>query len=1636
MDRSTDEEAYLELDDEPPALADPTPELPAVGDDEAFLEVLDEAPGAGPRVLTDDDLAAVNALGDDALPLLAALWPGRAALLREVPVASSLSARLDELRRALNQVTRRGPEWRARAEVAAAALARRLDAMPQGPALLPAALAQLESWTDLQLAERIRAESAADRSLREPELQRLRAWCDERGVDPARIDLLAERAKVAVHHGASAAWTALDALPDAPRSLDAAALALTAQPAQAVAALRAGAVSAWLRANRAPEGLCEVADAAEAACAAREELEGPATVAVWSLAWAMGLDGATVHGLLVTTPDTLRAHLRGRRIDGQRLRAAAPVLAAWFSRAGAPGLARALQRLAEGAAEEESVSWALGEPLRLGDRSAADPAHLAREVLQRSASRLAAERRLRDGSLVAWLDTLPSHRRDPAWHDALARAEGDLAREAAFWPGIYRRAPRAPLRLPLDDEARRTVRFESPADLMHPARVAAAWVPLRAAWRRGELGAWLAAAAPGIELDQRPELPEDHGLHALLWSLGASVLVLPWGRAGLPAVTPDDLVEVWRRGPAQLESLLPQGIITLWLRRFHPHVGAPAVDLELALERWGEHLDLGAVPPGFAALRLALLCGAGQLPRDPIPTSTEAAVAWESIDAASPGEDAWRELPTALLRSGAAVLWAARKAPAAGLVARRWMRGELDDDATLRELALLGAPVPSRALREAQDREAARREAVAKRRALEDEALRLAARREAARAALEHEVDRLAASQTSVRESAALEAARHAVAQELAALRDDRDRARDALAHALARAEVEREATASTRRREAAEAELARQLAAAEQRDALASAMRERDEARVAAEQSATALLVHRAKQRALEAELDAESARRRVAEARLTDASVDAALEALAHKDSERIEALKRLREAEVALREEDARQRRAAKEIEAEAARASERARRSLDEARAAEAEARAQERQRAEALRSYDEGAEAEARDAAAREARRAQEAAAEAEAARRALERREEEIARAWTEARRAAEEEIERLTDALRGVETEAKALELPEEHAPVEDPFAALAGALEAEGEGIDDLGLEDDLADLDAPRQEYALDLLAESYEASDDASLQRLRAAVDRWARRRPAHPWADLASRMRPRAVELIPAFEVHVTTRFETRACVESTGVAEGALPVPGEARGPDGALDPWALELPPSDPWSPWEAELPLDLPATESPCAACAEHEPAGRVPCASCDARGTTACARCEGWGRVTCPRCVGGGEVATATGTERCPRCEGRRTIACEACTLGRVPCAPCAGEGARPCAACDGRGARRVGQALRVMSVPVTALSVVAEGLPAEVRAEVRARDAESAPVVYVEAAEIDVAEVVREIPHRALAEAVGAALAAERDGAEGGRRPTRQRLVVRRYAVWRAEVEVEGRAHTLWTHGARGEVFTDDSPLTRWLDERVSEAREAIERDDLATAADRLLAVMAADLDHEGARAAARALGEHVRAQALRGELFEARENATRAAALRWPECLAPLAEAERILGRRLSQRASWTIVDEARAALERDRLERCADRLRELGAAEPDHPDGAELAAALGLKLAQLTRARVARGELNEAAAQLESVAALPFPQAAEALSSARVELATARRRAGLRSAAPWVIAAAAVLAMLLTLLSR
>ncbi|MEZ4407669.1 MAG: hypothetical protein R3A52_14505 [Polyangiales bacterium] len=1605
---SRDDEAFLEVDaDLDPAVdprEDPTPELPPVDEDDAFLEVIDApSPSQRARVVSDEDLRVVIALADDACPLLAALWPSRLALAADPPSEDALRERVGFARTTLNRVTRRGAEWRARAEVASASLSRRLSALGARDDVgvaLPAAVSELVAFHKRALATRVRDEGGDERALYAAEAKRLREEARSRGLDDAALAEACASVGVALHEDTAAPWTPCVALPDAPRTLDAVAAQLASPSPQCLAALIDGSIAAWLAANHAPDALVEVAREA-AALAGRDP--DAAEVARWSLAWALGREGVAVDGVVVTSPETLRQHLRGGRLDDARVAAMGSVLARWFRDAGHGAVGSACEALAKGEAHAAMrLRWALGEPLRLAGRAVDDPARLARESLARRECRAEALSLWRSGALVAWLDALPRAKRDPVWRDALATTTaGD---ERAFWEGAYRRAPRAALRVAVEAAGEtRVVRFDGVSALRSTMRVAVAWGALREARRAGELSAWLAVAAPDVEVDDDPSADDDVGLNRALWSLGHAGLVLGWGAAGLGVTSPSDLVAAWKRGPAQLEAQVALGHVGAWLSRAHADAGVAGMTLARAVALWGEDLGAGATTPGVAALRVALLCGLDALPADPRSSGGPRGArfsGWTSIDPDRRDPSAWKELFEAEgspLAQHTALLWAVRHAPSLAPVVARVAAGETVPKSELREaMEATGAPVASNALADALAEERRRAEAEGERRRLEAEADRLAAEREAARVALEGAEREAEAARARLRFEAEREAARREVARE------------------LERAVTERESTRASLRWELERAEAARALREAEQARALATVTAERD--------------VASARLAALEAERGASST------------SLDEALRSAARRAAEEA-AARVIADDEAARREALERAAREAAEVVAreEAARVAEAARRVDEVRRDVEARVAALVAEEEAARRAYEARVEEEARHAealAAEEARRAEADArteAEAESERAAKEAA---LESEWRAERARAEGELDRLAEAVVRARAEAKALadeaaapDAVDEEAEAEALREALDGVVESDEAPEVEV---DDLSDVEPDAWRVEVDRLAESYALTDDDALSPLREALARWASSREGHPMASaLRDAAEVAAAQAEPAFEVFVATRFESRALtLDDAPPGDDPVEVPPDAVGDDGAVDPWAVALPPAQTWGHWSATLPLALPAREAPCAAC----DGGVATCTSCEGAGTIQCKACSGRARARCPRCAGGGEVATPAGDARCPVCAGRGDLRCEACELGRVPCVPCEGRGGDPCAACEGVGRVKRAPSLVQSVTGVSARALVAGELPDAVRALIAAGDAEAEPVVYVEADEVDPAALAREIPHRALAAALADLMAAEAARAGEGRRVVRQRVVVRRYPVARASWAVEGASHEVVVHGARGAVWAARTPFEAWADARLDEARSAMARDAVEDA----IAPRAhggrgrpGAPGRVGLRGVPRRGGGGARASR------RARAGARGGGGGDLPEVggVRGAAGRGRARARATSRRPRGVGIGGGGAYVLREGPSR-ALRGEPHGAREggADSADGAELAGALGARVADDARALLSRGELTAARAMLRAVEGVTFAAFTAAVAEVDAAVTRAERRARWAGVLPWVIAAALALALLVTAL--
>ncbi|MDB4932018.1 MAG: hypothetical protein JWM10_4502, partial [Myxococcaceae bacterium] len=613
-------------------------------------------------------LAIVAALQRD-VPLLAALWPDvrPAELLRSPPPLEAFQARCDFARRAIDAVGRRDAEARARAELAQRRLADQLTRLGKLAAPLDAALAALEGMQAAELLDAVRTLFRDQRTLYAGDVARVDAAAVEVGLTPARAREILAGAGFALQSVESRPWSPFAPLPGAPATMDQLAAALFAHPAQAIDLLRQGAVLDWLRANGASPTVIERSREARQAA----ERGAAPMLAVHLQTWALGRRELRLGAVAVPNPDALGALVRDGSVALDALATAArdgllPTwlrLSGWIVAAGAADLVArnepsGLQRLA----------WSLGEPLYLGPTAVTDASTLARLALAQPELREAVGPLLVSGDLVAWMESLPPARRDDRWLDGLRRAQGDPSRRGdalPFWEGAYA-LTRAPGLAVVDRHGEARV-FASPQSLTVTAEVAGAWDGLKRAHRSGELLAWLAVHRPEAALPPFPRPPreEEAELNALLWALGHRGLVLEWGERDLAISAPTDLVRAYRDDWRNLEALLARGHVFAWLSRFHGDRMLVPRDREgdgLSVAGAMEALqaELPRMPSGFAALKVALLCGLRALPTDPCRPGDDATVEGFVDVTMKPDGDAraWDPLRAHVLH-GTALLWVA-----------------------------------------------------------------------------------------------------------------------------------------------------------------------------------------------------------------------------------------------------------------------------------------------------------------------------------------------------------------------------------------------------------------------------------------------------------------------------------------------------------------------------------------------------------------------------------------------------------------------------------------------------------------------------------------------------------------------------------------------------------------------------------------------------------------------------------------------------------------------------------------------------------------------------------------------------------------------------------------------------------------
>lgn len=661
----------------------PTPAAPAASASAPWLEEStaapaepDAAPAAGqrkktraadraqPSVRDAVSVAIVGALQTER-PLLATLWPdlGPAELLQSPPPEQALRARIEFARVAIDAVARKDAESRARAQIAQRALDAHLARLGDGEHLGARALDELRSGQ--------RAEIVAFAKMLSPgaqlvatDLARVDAVARERGVDAAIAREWILASGFTIEALDARPWTPFDALPGAPSTVDAVALAILQHPAQGAEVVRAGSLLAWLRANGA------TGDLIERSREARMVLErgGAATLAVHQQAWALGRRELLLASAWLRSPGEIAAAVRGGHLGLDDLSRAARegVLGAWLRTQGWVAAAGAADLAARGDPSGlKRLAWSLGEPLVVGDTGFAEPDAFARALLAREDLRPHALSLLVSGDLLAWMESLPPSLRDEVWIDRLRRGRGNPSDALPLWQGVHAHVGRGPLSL--RDSKGQVVTVASVAQLRITAQVAAVWDALKLAYRSGELLAWLGVMAPELE---RPDLPrppqdEDAELNALLWSLGHTGLVMEWGDQDYAVSAPADLVRAYQSSWQRLESQLARGHVLAWLDRFHGTAslvqnaqGEKGFTLSALLA--GLRQESGRLPAGFAALKLATLCGLRYLPLDPCRPGDDATFRGYTAPAPQRTSDprAWEPL-RGHVTHGTALVWLA-----------------------------------------------------------------------------------------------------------------------------------------------------------------------------------------------------------------------------------------------------------------------------------------------------------------------------------------------------------------------------------------------------------------------------------------------------------------------------------------------------------------------------------------------------------------------------------------------------------------------------------------------------------------------------------------------------------------------------------------------------------------------------------------------------------------------------------------------------------------------------------------------------------------------------------------------------------------------------------------------------------------
>ncbi|MGN0214194.1 MAG: hypothetical protein ACI4AH_05220 [Muribaculaceae bacterium] len=233
------------------------------------------------------------------------------------------------------------------------------------------------------------------------------------------------------------------------------------------------------------------------------------------------------------------------------------------------------------------------------------------------------------------------------------------------------------------------------------------------------------------------------------------------------------------------------------------------------------------------------------------------------------------------------------------------------------------------------------------------------------------------------------------------------------------------------------------------------------------------------------------------------------------------------------------------------------------------------------------------------------------------------------------------------------------------------------------------------------------------------DKAMEQRIRQAVNTYAKNIPHNPLSSLGDYISIGTVSLRPMYTLKVDTQYERR------WKADFDDPYRGRAGRyvPDKPVWSLTLNAAPSTLTNVTHKHVIQDSEQiyTCRTCSGsgkviCSKCHGDGKVDCSSCGGRGTSACSSCNGEGSKHCYSCSGNGFVKVTRqetryrgnvtelvtihenkscsscggrGRKICTSCNGQGSLTCSSCNgKGRIKCRTCGGDGRVLCPTCDGQ------------------------------------------------------------------------------------------------------------------------------------------------------------------------------------------------------------------------------------------------------------------------------------------------------------------------------------------------------------